>query len=134
MRNIINQNELLYRAIKRSKPEWFENEKPTPAMFKETGGNSVDRDGGREESEIIRFMNEETFPGRLKGVVRLSAGECMSGPNAVKVVADPSKDNPYHANIFLCENDIFKYDLQALKLSDISTVVYINQNMDWVET
>ncbi len=134
MEKTIDERERLYRAVKRSRPNWLDQEgKPTPAMYKDKGGNSVDRDGGREENAVICYMEEETFKGRLKGVVRLAAGECMAEPNAVEVQAAPTENNPYHANLILDEKDIFKSNLQALKLADISRVVYLNQEMKWVD-
>ncbi len=133
MESKIKENELLYRAIKRSRRDWLDNEgKPTPAMYKDEGGNSVDRDGKRDEDSIINFMKEGIFKGRLKGVVKLYAKECMNEPYAVKIKSAPTKENPYHANIILNEENLFICDLQALKLADISTVIFINQNMEWI--
>ena len=50
----IQGHEQLYRAVKRSRPDWLDgNNIPTSAMFKDSNGVSVDRDGGREEPEIV---------------------------------------------------------------------------------
>jgi hypothetical protein len=68
MDNKIQKTENLYRAIKRSKPDWLDKEgKITSAMYKDEKGNSVDRDAQRELSDIVEFMNTGTFKNRLKG-------------------------------------------------------------------
>ena len=132
MESKIESTEELYRAVKRSKPDWLDNcGKPTPAMFKDANGNSVDRDGKRTLEEIINFMNEGIFKNRLKGVVKINAGVCMEEPIQAKVEAAPSEENPYHANIFVDE-DAEKSALQALMLADNSEVVYTNPEMEWI--
>lgn len=133
MQQRINYEEILYRAVKRSKPDWLDDKgKPTSAMFKDENGNSVDRDGERTLEEVVGFMNGGVFKGRLKGVVSLNAGECMSEPYAAEVVAAPSIENPYHANIYTCADNELISPLQALKLADISKVVYFDGFMKWV--
>ena len=126
MKDKIESTEDLYRAIKRSKPSWLDDDgKPTSAMFKDIGGNSVDRDDKRELNEIIRFMDEGIFKRRLKGVVRINAGDCMNEPICAKVEAAPSETNPYHANIYIDGL------VQALMLADSSEVVYLDTTMEW---
>lgn len=132
MENKIHEDENLFRAIKRSKPDWMDNfGKPTPAMYKDKGGNSVDRDDKRDENEIIEFMENGIFKGRLKGVVKVNAGKCMKAPILARVAADPKDNNPYHANIFIDEDEK-RSSLQALMLADSSVVVYLNESMNWV--
>lgn len=126
--DLISENEFLYRAIKRSKPCWLDEGKPTPAMYKDDG-NSVDRDAGREFEEIIEFMrNGKLFP-RVKGIVEISARDCLR--IETKVTADPNDDNPYHANIWLNSDDIRMQNLRALQLADASEVVFLDEEMMW---
>ena len=133
MQENISQKEILYRAVKRSKPSWLDNNgKPTSAMYKDTGGISVDRDGGRDVDSVVSFMKEKTFKNRLKGVVSLTAEKCLSEPFAVEIEAAPSPENPYHANIKRNEKDERISQLQALKLADISKVEYIDDDMKWI--
>ena len=128
--NDIQANEQLYRAVKRSRPDWLDgNNRPTSAMFKDADGVSVDRDGAREEPEIFSFMCENSFPRRVKGIVRLSASECFSA--GTKVEAAPSECNPYHANIFLDSCDIRKQSIQALKLARASSLVFFDEAKEW---
>lgn len=129
MEDKIDVNEMLYRAVKRSRPDWLENGKPTSAMFKDENGNSVDRDGCRSLEEIVQFMRDTTFGNRLKGVVELNAGDCMN--TGAEVIAAKTEKNPYHANIFL--NDDEKIGaLQALMLADVSLIVYEDPEIKWV--
>lgn len=54
MDKTVVRSEILYRAVKRSQPDTIdEHGKPTPALFKDDNGVSVDRDGDRFEPEII---------------------------------------------------------------------------------
>lgn len=130
MESSVQRDERLYRAIKRSKPEWLNAGKPTSAMFKDTNGNSVDRDGARSMEEIIRYMQNGTFRKRLKGIVELQAGECMD--TGAEVTPAPSEDNPYHANIFL-DKEEQKRTLQALMLADISKVIFEDPAVEWLQ-
>lgn len=129
MEENVQKSELVYRAVKRSKPNWLDQGNATPAMFKDIGGNSVDRDGKRSREEVIEFMNSITFPKRLKGVVELRAGECMD--TGVEIIPDPKVYNPYHANIFLSENED-EANLQALMMADMGSLIYFNSEMQWV--
>lgn len=62
----VQKHEMLYRAIKRSKPEWLDDDgQATSYMFKDKNGNSVDRDDSRPLDEIIQFMNDGVFKKRL---------------------------------------------------------------------
>lgn len=128
----IQDSERLYRAVKRSKPDWLDNSKiPTSAMFKDANGVSVDRDGNREESEIIRFMCDVSLPKRVKGIARLSVSECRE--TGAKVESAPSEVNPYHANIFLDSDDIRKQNIQALKLARASKLVFFDEAKEWTQ-
>ena len=126
----IKVHEQLYRAVKRSKPDWLDgNNHPTSAMFKDAGGVSVDRDGTRGEAEIINFMCNISLPKRVKGIVRLSASECFSA--GTKVESAPSEVNQYHANIFLDSHDIHIQNIQALKLARASKLVFFDETKEW---
>lgn len=130
MEDKVQKHEMLYRAIKRSKPEWLDDEgQATSYMFKDENGNSVDRDDKRSLEEIIQFMNNGVFKKRLKGVVEINAGVCMEIGTSVE--PDPSDSNPYHANIFI-DKDETVGNIQALMLADASKVVYMDPVMKWV--
>ena len=126
----IQRNENLYRAIKRSNSNWLDdNNLPTSAIFKDDNGVSVDRDGNRDENDIIGFMQNISFPRRVKGIVRVSAEECFTvGANAEPA---PTERNPYHANIFLNTDNIFKQNLQAHKLADACRLIFFDKEKKW---
>lgn len=130
MEKLLQKKEMLYRAIKRSKPDWLDDlGKPTPYMYKDADGNSVDRDGNRDLEEIISFMDNGVFKKRLKGVVEVNAGVCMDiGATVIEAAND---ENPYHANIFISEDDMIG-PIQSLMIADASKVVYMNKKMSWV--
>lgn len=120
------RSEKLYRVVKRSQPDTIdEHGNPTSALFKQDDGVSVDRDGGRLESEIIdRF--KEYFGQRFKGLVRVGADVCLDNDMAV------IPDHGYHAEIF---DDCQKTPLSQLKaliLADSCRVVAFESNIAWV--
>lgn len=130
--NDIQSQEELYRAVKRSKPNWLEgNHIPSSAMFKDANGVSVDRDGGRDEEEIIRFMREVSLPKRVKGIVKLSVAECLNAGTNVQPA--PSEINPFHANIFLDSTDIRKQNIQALRLARASKLIFFDETKEWTQ-
>lgn len=131
METSVQKDELVYRAVKRSKPNWLEGTKATSAMFKDIGGNSVDRDAGRSRKDVITFMDTGVFAKRLKGIVELHAGACMD--IGAKIIPAPNEVNPYHANIFLSEDEAMA-NVQALMLADMATLIHYNIEMEWVRS
>lgn len=51
--NKIEDYEFLYRVVRNSYPDAFVNGKPTAALFMDSDGASVERDGGRSEEVIV---------------------------------------------------------------------------------
>ena len=126
MNNTISQSETLYRAVKRSQPDTIdENGKPTPALFKDENGVSVDRDGDRCESEIIECFKNR-FSQRFKALFCFGADICLDNNMAV------IPDHDYHAEIF---DDFQKTPLSQLKaliLADNCKAVTFESNIAWV--
>ena len=120
---------MLYRVIKRSQPDTMDNDgHPTSALFKQEDGVSVDRDGERDEQDIIRAFKER-FGKRYKGLVRVGANICID--NNMAVIPETSS-NIYHAEIFEnLERDPLG-QLKALILADKSEVVTYEPEVDWV--
>lgn len=127
----ISDVEKLYRVIKRSKPEWLsENNTVSPALFKDPEGISVDRDGGRDESDIILFI-EKSFDGRAKAIGRVDSKICLD--LGAELIADPIDNNDYHALIFLDKNDEKRRNIQALQLADSCRLIHCFDNVDWIK-
>lgn len=92
-------------------------------MFKDSHGVSVDRDYGRQESEVINTMEERIGIEDLRGIVYVEAYTCSEVGAIVKYV--PLEDNPYHSEI---HDSDFKPELtnaKARKLAKASKVVKI---------
>ena len=120
---------MLYRVIKRSQPDTIDNDgRPTSALFKQENGVSVDRDGERDEQDIIGTFKDR-FGKRYKGLVRVGADICID--NNMAVIPEISS-NIYHAEIFEnIERDPLG-QLKALILADKSEVVTYEPEVDWV--
>ena len=125
----VGDDETLYRVIKRSRPDCVtKNNGISPALFKDPNGVSVDRDGGRSEDDIIRYIVDSTFEKRAKAIVSLVSAVCFE--IGVDIIPAPSVLNPFHANIFLNDNEQIG-NLQALQLADRCKIVYYNSAMEW---
>ena len=81
----ISDAEMLYRSVP-DKPNMWKPEfnRPSSALFKDSKGVSVDRDGGRSIEEIIANFDRK-MPER--GLVSITAGECRK--IGTKPVAKP---------------------------------------------
>ena len=91
----IKYEELLYRAFFIN--DWkFDVNRPSSSIFKSSNSVSVDRDGNREDSEIINTFRERKNYSDC-GLVNILAENCR------KIEIEPSPDpdienkNPYHA-------------------------------------
>ncbi|MCM3054250.1 hypothetical protein [Caldibacillus thermoamylovorans] len=95
----IDENEFLYRAIKKSIPNRWDIEKnrPSSALFKESKGVSVDRDGNRNKREIVTSFLERFGHTELKAIVNIRAGRCYE--KDCSILYRPLDDNPFHAEI-----------------------------------
>lgn len=111
----IEPEELLYRAVP-NKPQLWKSElnKPSSALFKDSMGVSVDRDGNRSQSDIIHFI-KENIKGELKAIILIKAQECFKF-NAYPL-PKPISNNIYHAEIHDSETKISLTDSKAKQLS-----------------
>lgn len=109
----VSGQESLYRAIKPNPDFWKSVEnRPSSALFKDSFGVSVDRDGNRNEKDILtqfktRFSN-------LRGVAKLKAQDCLD--LKCRLVPKPKRNNIYHS-LMLGETDVELKNKQARKLA-----------------
>jgi len=92
----IADDELLFRAIKPLSLLWdFQNNRPSPSLFHDAKGVSVDRQGSRDSSEIlakyaVKFTSD-------CGLVQIKAGVCRQ--LVTYPIPKPNKHNNHHAEI-----------------------------------
>lgn len=115
----IEDGEILYRAIHPS--FWnYEEDKPTSALFKDRKGVSVDRDGNRNENEVVNFLlkSRKNF-----GAGKLNAGQTRNIGTYLK--PDKTPDNDFHALILESESRIQISNGKAKELSRIINIIIL---------
>lgn len=118
----VEDNEMLYRCVRKSYPDTFINGRPTPALFMKEKGISVDRIGNRtEEKVIIRFKERfNHYSEDYLNCVKILAKECR---NAKTEVEANSGSNKYHALIYNDDKETEIPLLKAKMLADYCKVV-----------
>jgi len=115
----IDDDEILYRAFPNSPSVWKSNLKTfSSAIFKDSFGVSVDREGNRTELEVIGNFSDR-FPGR--GIASVFAGDCRRV--GAEPVAKPEKDNIYHAEIHDISGNIILRGNKPKKLKEYTKLV-----------
>lgn len=124
MNDIITREEKLFRNVIRN-PDFWKNEegRPSSALFKDSKGVSVDRDGGREKETIISSFKER-FGDNIKAIVFVDASYCYDID--CHLVYNPLDDNIYHGEIHDSPQKITLSSSKARKLSKNCTIVYVN--------
>ena len=126
MESNIGYQEKLYRAVKLAKPQLWddENGRPSSALFKDSKGVSVDRDGNRSEHEIINLLSENINHEPLRAVISLDASYCYEVP--VELIYSPLENNIYHAEIHDSKERVQLTSSKARKLSRNCIVISID--------
>src|SRR5690625_3000135 len=121
----IQNNELLYRAIKSGIPHHWKKDtnRPTSAVFKDSTGLSVDRKGDRTGDVIISTFQSKFS---IKAVISITAEECRNAETLP--LAKPLPDNPYHAEIHRNEDNPSLTSGQAKKLSRLARIEYLHHS------
>jgi hypothetical protein len=92
----IGDEEVLYRSVPDVAGFWHpEKGTVSTAVFSDSHGVSVDRDGGRDVPTIVAAF-EARFTDR-RGIVSITAGDCRHAD--AYPVARPVDENPFHAEI-----------------------------------
>lgn len=103
---MIHDEEMLYRAVKKSYVNPFVDGRPSPALFIDKSGLSVSRDGGRMDEDINQFFSEK-FKDKEGNVdflasLKISAENCRNAGTYPK--PKPSTRDEYHAEIHESES------------------------------
>jgi hypothetical protein len=98
MHKIVHREEMLFRAAKNLPTVWDDEKgRPSSALFKDSKGLSVDRDGGRTKEAITQSFKDTFGANQLKAVVYLEAGFCYDLETEIYYL--PISQNKYHAEI-----------------------------------
>jgi hypothetical protein len=108
----IEDLELLYRKVIKN-PNYWKDDRPTSAVFKDSGGVSVDRDGNRHDSEVVVSF-ETRFANNMRAIVKIGAKLCRDLETEPK--PDPNSENEFHALILPIEG----IELTASKAKGLS--------------
>ena len=114
--------ERLYRAV--YPPDvmplfWKENGNVSSAVFKDKNGLSVDRDGGREERDVIVDMRIR-FCG---AIISLLVEDCVTCEAVVRYL--PSKQSMFHSEIHGSENRKLLSQSQCKHLANAARICAI---------
>lgn len=126
MKEPIRSEEILYRAVKPKPVFWKEGGRVTSALFKDSKGVSVDRDGGRSTEEVISNFITKMGEENVVATAFLSAQECFD-IDAV-VLPKPIDGNEYHAEIHHSETQIELTKKQAKALADCCKLVFVKES------
>ena len=120
--NKIEDYEKLYRVVRNSYPDAFIDGKPTAALFMDSQGASVERDGGRSEDVIIStFRSRFARRADYKTAVKITAGECRAANTYPNPVGNHKNEN--HAEIHDSEQVVEISLFKAIQLAAICRVV-----------
>lgn len=123
-KEVIEDAEVLYRVVRNSSPETFINNKPKAALFMDENGVSVERNGDRDENDIIdTFKARFNCKGRndYKTSVKISAYDCRK----VDTYPTPihNKKNKFHAEIHDSEQNVLIPMIKAMQLASLCKIV-----------
>ena len=122
----IDDEEYLYRRVPLKPIFWVPNEnRISSALFKDSKGVSVDRQGQRTEEDVI---NTFTASFELRAVVKLKVEDCRKIGTYVQY--KPIPENLFHSEITESETEISIKSSKARKLQEASIVVYQSPIID----
>lgn len=118
----IPDTEKLYRVVK-TYPNWWKlsTNRPSSAVFKDSNGVSVDRQGDRNQNDIINTLKSRFI---LKAILSVLTGKCIE--IGTFPIYNPSQTNIYHAEIHESENKTLISSSKARRLSKMAEIVFLN--------
>ena len=128
MDKIIRDDEVLYRAVKLSATATFVNDRPTPVLFFDPKGVSVNRENNRTLEQILSLFSEKFKRyDKVKAIVSLTAEICRK--IGTKPIVKHAKKDETHAEIHHTEKEIVIPNEKCLLLARSCTVCYIDKEI-----
>ncbi|APO46802.1 hypothetical protein BS614_24000 [Paenibacillus xylanexedens] len=121
----IKREEILYRALKPI-PAWWKDDLPSSAIFKDSNGVSVDRDGGRSTGNITLNFESRMGKENLRAIAIIKVEDCLD--NDTVVLHKPVEDNEHHAEIHSSHDKVELTRGQARKLFKCCDFIYFDRN------
>ena len=115
--NYIDDDEMLYRCIRKSDPNVFRDGKPLPGLFFDKKGASVSRDGGREEREILQQLSKKVLKDHKSdwgGCVKIKAKDCRRVETYLAPIGN--KKDIFHAEIHESKEEVIISLIKAILL------------------
>lgn len=126
MKDEFRKDERLYRNVIMDPNFWKKDSGgPSSAVFKDSNGVSVDRDGGREEADITSGFISRFGVENIRAIVSVNAGYCME--IGAHLVYSPVETNKYHAEIHDSPDKVPLHPKKARKLAKNCRVVYASE-------
>ena len=118
---IISDDEILYRAVTGNQQRLLSRGGPAAGLFIDAQGLSVDRDGGRSDSEILDAFSARFKKQGCSMAVKIGADECrFAGTHPLAI---GNRRNVYHAEIHESESIVTISLLKAMKLASLCRIV-----------
>jgi len=114
----IPDKEYLYRGVIMQPNFWnFERNRPSSAVFKDSSGVSVDREGKRNENDIESYLKKNNT---LRAIVKIKTGDCRVLDTYPKYnpVVKWNLFNPFHSLILGSKSKIKISSGKAKRISN----------------
>ncbi|KAA0548478.1 hypothetical protein FZW96_07860 [Bacillus sp. BGMRC 2118] len=125
MHPTISTEEKLFRKVITNPNFWKTEEgRPSSALFKDSLGVSVDRDGGRDRETIVSTFKARFGNDNIRAIVYVDARFCYD--IATHLLSAPVDGNEFHAEIHDSSVRVQLSGGKAKKLANNCHVVYEN--------
>src|SRR5699024_1073570 len=126
--NFDNREQLFRKVI--LNPNFWKKEtgRPSSAVFKDSKGVSVDRDGGRDQKQVIETFKNRFGEKNMKALVTLTVECCKEVDVFLKYA--PVTDNKYHTEIHNTSTEVPLTSGKARKLAKKCEIVWENNKLN----
>jgi hypothetical protein len=126
MDNIISREEKLFRNVITNPSFWkTATGKPSSALFKDSKGVSVDRDGVRDYDTIVETFRQRFRDDNIKAIIYVNAAFCLD--LGTHLIYKPEHDNIYHSEIHGSPDKIAIHPKIAKQLASECSIVYLKE-------